>query len=427
MKTVFTIVARNYVALANILGSSLKKYNPDVNFYIVVADSYADEDRNSFNTTHNVVKSQDLQIADFEQMAFKYNITEMCTAIKPAAFDYFFKNASEKVIYFDPDIMLFSNLNDLFDELDLSNIILTPHYCFPEKNYTGLFKEGNILFAGIFNLGFCAISNSLEGRKIVDWWNSKLLNWCFADKTEGLHVDQKWMDFVPSFFDKVKIEHNLGCNVAIWNWHEREIYSVDSIYYVKHRGSEIDGQKLVFYHFSNYHFKKADKIDNFVPINLDKYVDINPINELYSSLLIQAKVAEEISSCAYRYNSFNNNVPISQFQRRFYRRLLEKGILYQSPFETDKNSFYALLDKYNLLSANGASDKVNEVNFTGFDKKIRMINAIMRILSRLIGFDRYSLLCKFMFRYVRPENQAFLIKEYEKSLPFINENRYINI
>lgn len=427
MKTVFTIVARNYVALANVLGNSLKKYNPDVNFHIVIADSHADDDIYSFKTSHNVVKSQDLHIVDFEQMAFKYNITELCTAIKPAAFNFFFNDGSEKIIYFDPDILLFSDLDDVFADLDSFNIILTPHYCLPEKNYTGLFKEGNVLFAGVFNLGFCAISNSLEGKKIVDWWNSRLMHWCFADKTEGLHVDQKWMDFVPSFFERVKIEHNLGYNVAIWNWHEREIYSANDSYYVKHRGSEDIGQKLVFYHFSNYHFKRANEGDKFVPIKLEKYIDISPIDKLYSSILVQEKVAEEISSCSYRYNYFNNNTPISQFQRRFYRRLLEKGILYNNPFETDKNSFYALLDSYKLLSRNVAGDKINEVNFDGFAKKIRIINKFMRISNRILGFDKYSLLCKFLFRYVRPENQAFLMKEYEESLPFVNENRYTNI
>ena len=36
----FTIVAKNYIGLARILGHSLSKVNPDINFKIFVADEF---------------------------------------------------------------------------------------------------------------------------------------------------------------------------------------------------------------------------------------------------------------------------------------------------------------------------------------------------------------------------------------------------
>jgi hypothetical protein len=39
---VFTIVAKNYIGLAQILEESLKDKNPDVDFFIFVADEFSD-------------------------------------------------------------------------------------------------------------------------------------------------------------------------------------------------------------------------------------------------------------------------------------------------------------------------------------------------------------------------------------------------
>lgn len=76
---------------------------------------------------------------------------------------------------------------------------MTPHILTPQVDYTGLQNEGHLLFVGIYNFGFVGLNNSSQARSIVDWWKARLASQCFADKIEGLHVDQKWMDFIPAF------------------------------------------------------------------------------------------------------------------------------------------------------------------------------------------------------------------------------------
>ena len=39
-KSIFTIVAKNYIGLAQILNNSISKYNKDIDFYIFVADEF---------------------------------------------------------------------------------------------------------------------------------------------------------------------------------------------------------------------------------------------------------------------------------------------------------------------------------------------------------------------------------------------------
>ena len=44
-KCVFSIVAKNYIGLATILGNSLKKFDNDIDFFVLVADEFTSEDR----------------------------------------------------------------------------------------------------------------------------------------------------------------------------------------------------------------------------------------------------------------------------------------------------------------------------------------------------------------------------------------------
>ncbi|HEY0109636.1 MAG TPA: hypothetical protein VGB67_08425, partial [Fibrella sp.] len=167
-KVVFSIVARNYIPMANALGDSLKRVHPDVSYFIVVAD--AEDDTVKFDAQrYPVVPATALGIGQLRQMAFKYNVTEFCTALKPFAFNYFFKQGSQRVIYFDPDICVFAPLDDLFDQLRESSLVVTPHICTMEESYTGLVPDGMLMLVGIFNFGFCAIANKKNGRRVIEW------------------------------------------------------------------------------------------------------------------------------------------------------------------------------------------------------------------------------------------------------------------
>ena len=80
----FTIVAKNYVGLAQILEKSIRQYYNDLDFYIIIADEVNEKLREEL--PHNVLIAKDtLGIGNdtWNDMSFKYNLTEFCTAIKP--------------------------------------------------------------------------------------------------------------------------------------------------------------------------------------------------------------------------------------------------------------------------------------------------------------------------------------------------------
>ena len=84
----FTIVAKNYIGLGQILGESLRRHNPDIDFSIFVSDEF---EHQPANLPKEIIIAKDvlsgISREQWLDMAFKYDLTEFCTAIKPFFFE----------------------------------------------------------------------------------------------------------------------------------------------------------------------------------------------------------------------------------------------------------------------------------------------------------------------------------------------------
>ncbi len=427
-KVVFSIVARNYLSLAYTLGDSLKKYNEDYEYHIIIADRFDGLDKNE--EPFSVLSLDDIGLDStlVDELAFKYNITEFCTAVKPYVFDYFFKKGFEKAIYFDPDICTFSSLTPIFDELEKKSIVVTPHFFTPEEDYTGTISEQLLLHAGGFNFGFVGVSKIGAGLAFVNWWKDRLTNFCYQDKIEALHTDQKWGDLIPSFFfNDLFVSTDLGRNMSFWNLHERNLVSREDSYFVENKITKQQTNQLIFYHFAGYEITRKDNLihKNHREYNFSDFPEIDKLYRWYGEQLKKWNY-EKYISIEYGYSSFNNKVLIKHYHRRLFRRLLMDGAVFQDPFNVSSadHNFFNLLNNNKLITkSNENLDKANEVTMNGFDRKLKMINRFMKIVKIVLGADKYFLLLKFFQRYSKVENQYFLFKEYSKDYKFFNENR----
>ncbi|MCZ4224376.1 hypothetical protein [Pedobacter rhodius] len=420
-KAVFTIVAKNYFGFAKALYVSVKKHNPEIDFFVLLSDEI-DNPEDFKSQDFEILEAKNIGIGSYSELAFKYNVTEFSTAIKPFFFSYLFEKEYEKVIYFDPDIYIYDNLDSIYDKLAEHDIILTPHFVSPELVSTANAPETLTLFAGIYNLGFIAVKRTEIGTAMIKWWEARLHKYCFVDKFDALHVDQKWMDFVPALFgDKVLILRELGYNIAYWNIHERSISEKNNKIIISNRLTGREEFPLIFIHFSGFNPKNIYDNKQCPILDLRQYADFIPYFVEYAEFLNENNFDMYFHK-KYTYGSFDGGVSINLFQRRLFRRLVNEGYHFERPFGIENNDFYTILKQNKLLSNSVANvDKLNERNFQDLDSKISKLNIIMKCLKWVLGFDRYVLLLKFCQRYFRPENQTFLIKEYN-TLKFLNEN-----
>lgn len=421
---VFTICAKNYIGLAEVLKKSFLHYNTDTDVYIVVADEFIEE---MPDVGPNVLEAKSILKIDSKtwiNMTFKYNLTEFCTAIKPFCFEYFMHKDYEKIVYMDPDTYMFDNFSYVYNELDKYLWVTTPHITIPEYPYTGDLSDTSFLFNGISNFGFCAVRNNPKVLNIMRWWQDRLKNLCFGEMLWALCVDQKWSDFLPAFLEPSEINYsnNLGLNIAPWNFFERKVICENNTFYVVSRNNlNKRKDRLVFAHFAGYNYRELSKgiLNNRNRIrinNLKEYEDLNPlINEYMKFIYDNRELFNKFLDLPYSYATFNNGVKIDKLHRRLYNGICSNFEYINNPFSTEYSSFYSLLKSKGIIDkhVNGKIDDISQMNDT-YVKKLRLLYKVLRLFYKVIGYKNYVLFLQFIRRLSLYDNNTYLLgKKYE--------------
>lgn len=412
---VFTVCAKNYLGQALTLQESCLRWNPEVSFFIFLSDVPGTIQLQS------LVTLDDSWIPDWEKMAFKYDVIEFSTAIKPFCIRKLFNDGFDTVIYLDPDIYVLRPLSSLWKDLEIKPIVLTPHRCDPHFSDTGYVKEEVGLRFGVYNLGFIGLRQSDSAKCLVDWWCWNLLHKGYNETLEGLFVDQKWMNWAPAYFpDDVLISHHLGYNTAIWNIHERTIVLKEDGYYCQSKTDPEHIDPLVFMHFSSFNPNEPsylNKVDR--EVNADAFPQLKPLMEEYAKAELKNRY-NEFKRETYGFNMFEDGTPISSINRRLYRANEEKFDACNNPFSPDGNVFQVfkangLLLKKPKPSASGknpvgnhSSQPLNSSN----EGAVSTINNFLYALFKVIGFDRFNKLIP-LGRYLSDKSRyTFLIKKW---------------
>jgi hypothetical protein len=391
---IFTIAARNYLGQVSVLFDSVNKQCGDAKFCCFVVDGYDDDSEIPDKLRNNVFDCRKLAIPDFEELACKYTVVEFSTALKPFIFQYIFEDQKfDGAIYIDPDIKLYSDTNWIEEELRSRSILVTPHlldyqaYKASHKGRDPVLDLSSFLYAGTYNLGFVAIKNDAHGRDFIDIWGELLRDQCFDDITRSLCVDQKWADFLSSFFgERVGVIKDAGANVAYWNMHERNLTGdVKSNYYV-------NGSRLKFVHYSSIDLIDKNGISGnarYKNISLVTYPEYRELFTTYKDELIEAGFKERMASMPYRYNYFDNGLPLNKSHRWIFAKLIEEEDV-PNPFSAT-GRFYGMLKEKNLLATKQAkgSDKTQFVSVSR-----NALKFALWFLYKLLGPMKYLLFMK---------------------------------
>lgn len=412
---VFTICARNYVGLSRVLGRSIAERGEDVDFRIYVAEGLDDELEDETLVSAPRALEPFISPVEFANMAFMYNVTEFCTALKAACFMRGFADGYERCIYMDPDIFLVADVGHITRELDKTAILLTPHLCLPASG-EGPRADRGILATGVYNLGFLALRRSDETEGLLRWWHERLRSQAFNDHYNALFTDQRWMDFVPSLFPAraVTIWRHLGCNVAPWNYHERRIVRVEEGFVVSPRGPAVGmdeaGVPLVFLHFSGFDFRRIldGRFDQLNLAGAEVHPDLLPLYDLYGKAIRAA--AEEMRHCLalpYGFDRFADGSPVLPSHRRLFRIWRERHGDAIDPFAAGPGTFQAALKARGLLGRPGggdlAADKANARNVADADRLLGRARAIFRLMFRFLGRSRFFFLIRSLNKFSHVE------------------------
>lgn len=154
------------------------------------------------------------------------------------------KSAKESfVTYLDADLYFFRNPQNLFEEINGNSVAIIPH------NYPWFLKSLERKY-GRYNVGLLSFVNNTEGNRVLNWWASECIEWCYDFPSEGKYADQGYLDKFSDISSCVITLTNPGYNLAPWNTASSEIEVVENEIFV-------NGHPLVFFHFHG--LKKLQK------------------------------------------------------------------------------------------------------------------------------------------------------------------------
>lgn len=415
---VVTIVANNYMGFALTLCDSLKN-NENLDIYILIADGLKEEINYSIYP-YKYIDVKELEIERIEELAFKYDVVEFSTALKPFALEYLMdKKGYEKVFYIDPDICFFDTFDTVTNDLGEHSVMLTPHLTDPTIGLENSLFERVCLINGTFNLGFIGFNNNQEAHAILHWWQERLMEFCYND--EKYFTDQKWINLIPTLFEDVYICRKKTYNFAEWNFYERNLIEEENKYYIVDCGEK---SRLCFAHFSGY--KATDPVEflSKETIIVDEEAK-KPIISLFSYYrsLLELNDFPKYSKVPYCHNTYDNGVAIMEIHRRLYRKLIEKGYQIVHPFSTKENSFYALLKKNGLIiqETNTKNTVFDNSQVSKKSGLIQKMNGIMRLAMHVVGIKRYCMLIRYFCHYCTVDDQLFLLKNLSDKDKIIGE------
>ncbi|MGZ4972605.1 MAG: glycosyl transferase [Limisphaerales bacterium] len=287
MITVLTLCSANYLSHAKTLGNSLVECNPDCRFVIGLVDRVPGEITPDYWYPYELIPVEDLGIEAFEEMAQKYSMVELNTAVKPFYIEHLYRRNPKVsvVIYLDPDILVCSSFMPLAEKLCHYSLVVTPHSCTYDGSPTNLHYEIAMLGTGVYNLGFLGTSRTDTTFAFLNWWQKRLVDHCYYRPGTGVFVDQLWVTLAPLYFSGIHVETDPGYNMCYWNHFERCLSRQNGRYIVNGKS------ELVFYHFSSFDPMKPDVIANrrTQPVmTFAERPDLKPIYEYYRKLLLNA-------------------------------------------------------------------------------------------------------------------------------------------
>jgi hypothetical protein len=309
-----TILARNYLPSALVLGDSLRRHRTENPLVVFLTDATPETELPEIEGVRWMYPaSLDLPGRTVLELAMSYDLVEFATALKPLVLMALLRD-HEEVVYLDPDTYLVSEMVELGPALaGQAPIVLTPHFLTPPPP-GNQFSEGHLLHVGVYNLGFCAVNRRADD--LLRWWWDHLRSDCLHDPLSGLFVDQKWMDVGSVLFGAEVLRH-YGYNVGAGNVHERPLARDSDGYYIAS-----SGDRLRLFHFHAFDPRRPESLYNRLrtrdgSVRADGEALLSLCAEYAAAVLARRQLLGP--QPAYRYASDTTGRRITRRMRHAYR------------------------------------------------------------------------------------------------------------
>ena len=236
-----TLFNSNYASRGLLMYESLYKVCPEAHLYVFAFDNQLYEYLKREQLPNITVVSL-LEFENERMLEVKKTRTARayCWTCESLTIQYCLNHFDiDHCTYIDADMFFYSNPKILIDEMGEKDVLLTEH------RYT---ESENIPYGGRFCVQFMTFRNTENGRRVLDWWCERCLEWCGEEHINGQFGDQMYLEDWLERFKGIHVLQHLGGGVAPWNMQQYVFYKENK----KIKGKKLDDRKIfdvVFFHF----------------------------------------------------------------------------------------------------------------------------------------------------------------------------------
>lgn len=171
--------------------------------------------------------------------------------------------------YVDADLLFYSDVQPLFDEIGDASIAIIEH------RFTPRLQER--LVNGRFCVEWDSFRRDEQGLACLSRWREQCIEWCFYRLEDGKMGDQKYLDEWPGRFSNCHILMHPGAGIAPWNYAQYK-FDKDATGLIT-----VEGAPLIFYHFHQFQLLENGKFDRLSTFYSSECAEPSAVYEAYEA------------------------------------------------------------------------------------------------------------------------------------------------
>lgn len=235
-----TLFDRNYLVKGVTMLRSLAVHSPGAQVHVLCMDELTQTllDRLALPGVKTIALAE-VETPEVLAVKASRSVAEYCWTLAPVLTWHVMQQVDsiDLLTYLDADLMFFSPIEPLFNEMGDGSIAAIEHRYTPRLLHLEVY--------GRFNVQWVSFRRDEQGLDCLRSWRDQCIEWCFAKVEDGKLGDQKYLDAWPSRYSAFRVLGHVGAGVAPWN-------------YANYRFTELAGKlhvndrPLVFYHFHQF-------------------------------------------------------------------------------------------------------------------------------------------------------------------------------
>jgi hypothetical protein len=275
-----TLFDSGYLLKGVAMLSSLARYCPTAQVYVLCMDRQTQHILEHLDLPH----VQCIPLSEVEDQALlkakaDRGVAEYCWTLSPCLPWHVMKKHPEMdfITYVDADLLFYSDVEPLFDEIGDASIAIIEH------RFTPRLKDREV--NGRFCVEWVSFRRDEQGMACLGRWREQCIEWCYYRLEDGKMGDQKYLDEWPDRYSSCHILMHPGAGIAPWNYAQYQ-FAIDAAGRIT-----VQGSPLIFYHFHQFQLLDNGSFDRLSTFYTNERDEPESIYATYEADL-KARLAE---------------------------------------------------------------------------------------------------------------------------------------